>query len=115
MNAKKAEGLIILRGKSLSLIPVEEKYLDELLSFSVNPVIWEHLPREIFSREELCLSGICKRRKKKQPVKWIPFLIRDNQTLEIMGSTRILDLDAVGIGKPKLDGPGSIRNISVLK
>ena len=91
---EKAEGLIILRGKSLSLIPVEEKYLDELLSFSVNPVIWEHLPREIFSREELWLWYL-QTKEEEATGKVIPFLIRDNQTLEIMGSTRILDLDAV--------------------
>jgi len=90
---EKAEGKIVLKGKSLSLIPVEEKYLDELLSFSANPVIWEHLPREIYSREEL-LEWFQQAKEDEAAGKAIPFLIQDNQTLEIMGSTRILDLDA---------------------
>ena len=89
---EKAEGRIILRGKSLTLIPVEEKYLDELLSFSANPVIWEHLPREIYTREELW-QWYQQTKEDEASGKAIPFLIQDNQTLEITGSTRILDLD----------------------
>ena len=89
---EKAEGNIIIRGRSLALIPVEEKYLDELLSFSANPVIWEHLPKEIYSREELW-QWYLQTKEDEATGKAIPFLIQDNQTLEIMGSTRILDLD----------------------
>jgi RimJ/RimL family protein N-acetyltransferase len=89
---EKAEGKIIISGGSLTLIPVEEKYLDELLSFSANPVIWEHLPKEIFSREELW-QWYLQTKEDEATGKAIPFLIQDNQTLEIMGSTRILDLD----------------------
>ncbi|HLA58898.1 MAG TPA: GNAT family N-acetyltransferase [Puia sp.] len=88
----KVEGIIILKGKSLSLIPVEEKYLEELLSFSANPVIWEHLPKEIFNREEL-LQWYLQTKEDEASGKAIPFLIQDIQSLEIMGSTRILDLD----------------------
>ncbi|HEX3768743.1 MAG TPA: GNAT family N-acetyltransferase [Puia sp.] len=91
---EKAEGKIILRGKSLALIPVEEKYLDELLLFSANPVIWEHLPREIYSREELW-QWYQQTKEDEAAGKAIPFLIQNNQTLEIMGSTRILDLDII--------------------
>jgi aminoglycoside 6-adenylyltransferase len=91
---EKAEGRIILRGKSLSLIPVEERYLDELLSFSANPVIWEHLPREIYTREELW-QWYQQTKEDEASGKAIPFLIQDNQTLEITGSTRILDLDII--------------------
>jgi aminoglycoside 6-adenylyltransferase len=92
LQHEKADGIIILKGKSLSLIPVEEKYLDELLSFSANPVIWEHLPREIFSREEL-VQWYQQTKEDEAAGRSFPFLIQDNQTLEIMGSTRILDLD----------------------
>jgi len=89
---EKAEERIVLRGKMLSLIPIEEKYLDELLSFSANPMIWEHLPREIYSRQELW-QWYQQAMEDEAGGKAIPFLIQDNQTLEIMGSTRILDLD----------------------
>ena len=89
---KKSEGVIILTGNSLALIPVEEKYLDELLSFSANPVIWEHLPKEIYSQEELW-QWYLQTKEDEATGKAIPFLIQDIQTLEIMGSTRILDLD----------------------
>ena len=91
---KKAEGIVILRGKSLTLIPVEEKYMDELLLFSADPRIWEHLPLEIFSREEI-LQWYQQTKEDEATGKTIPFLIQDNQTLEIMGSTRILDLDTI--------------------
>jgi aminoglycoside 6-adenylyltransferase len=87
-----AEGKIILRGKSITLIPVEEKYLDELLSFSADQVIWEHLPNEIYSRGELW-QWYQQTKEDEATGKVIPFLIQDIQTLEIMGSTRILDLD----------------------
>ena len=89
---EKSEGIVILKGKSLALIPVEERYLDELLLFSANPMIWEHLPREIYSREELWQWYI-QTKEDEATGKVIPFLIQDIQTLEIMGSTRILDLD----------------------
>ena len=91
---EKAEGRIILKGKSLALIPIEEKYLEELLSFSADPVIWKHLPREIYSREELW-QWYQQTMEDEASGKAIPFLIQDNQTLEIMGSTRILDLDII--------------------
>jgi aminoglycoside 6-adenylyltransferase len=89
---EKSEGIVILKGKSLALIPLEEKYLDELLSFSANPLIWEHLPKEIYSREEI-LQWYLQTKEDEASGKVIPFLIQDIQTLEIMGSTRILDLD----------------------
>jgi RimJ/RimL family protein N-acetyltransferase len=91
---EKAEAIVILKGKSLALIPIEEKYLDELLSFSANPMIWEHLPKEIYSREEL-QQWYLQTREDEAAGKTIPFLIQDIQSLEIMGSTRILDLDMV--------------------
>ncbi len=89
---EKSEGIVLLKGKSLALIPVEEKYLDELFSFSADPVIWEHLPKEIYSREEL-LRWYLQTKEDEASGKVIPFLIQDIQTLEIIGSTRILDLD----------------------
>jgi aminoglycoside 6-adenylyltransferase len=84
----------ILVGKTISLIPIEEKYLDELLLFSTNPLIWEHLPQEIFSREDL-MKWYHQTKEDEATGKAFPFLIQDIQTLEILGSTRILDLDTV--------------------
>jgi aminoglycoside 6-adenylyltransferase len=89
---EKSEESIILKGNTIALIPVEEKYLEELLSFSANPVIWKHLPREIYSREDM-LQWYYQAKEDEAAGKAIPFLIQDIQTLEIMGSTRILDLD----------------------
>jgi RimJ/RimL family protein N-acetyltransferase len=91
---EKSERLIILKGNSLALIPLEEKYLDELLSFSANPVIWEHLPREIYNRRDI-LQWYHQAKEDEAAGKAIPFLIQEIHTLEIMGSTRILDLDDV--------------------
>jgi RimJ/RimL family protein N-acetyltransferase len=91
---KKADAGTILYGESVVLIPVEEKYLDELLSFSVNPVIWEHLPQEILSREEL-MRWYQQTKEDEATGKVVPFLIQHIKTLEIIGSTRILDLDTV--------------------
>jgi N-acetyltransferase len=89
-----AAGAVVLKGKSIALIPVEEKYLDKLFSFSANPEIWIHLPKEILSREEM-IQWYRQTKEEEAAGKAIPFLIQDIQTLEIMGSTRILDLDIV--------------------
>ena len=81
-----------LPGKSISLITIEEKYLDELLSFSSNPAIWEHLPMEIYTREDM-MKWYRATLDDVAAGKAFPFLIQHNQTLEIIGTTRILDLD----------------------
>jgi RimJ/RimL family protein N-acetyltransferase len=89
---KKAVGMTILEGKTIALIPVEEKYMDELLSFSANPSIWEHLPQEIDSRDEL-MKWYLQTKEDEAGGKAFPFLIQIIHTREIVGSTRILDLD----------------------
>jgi aminoglycoside 6-adenylyltransferase len=89
---KKTGGTGMLKGKSVALIPVEEKYMDELLSFSADLVIWEHLPKEIYSRDEL-MKWYQQTKEDEANGKAVPFLIQDIRTLEIIGSTRILDLD----------------------
>jgi aminoglycoside 6-adenylyltransferase len=83
----------ILIGKTISLIPVEEQYLDELLTFSADPLIWEHLPLEIFNKEDL-MKWYLRTKEDAASGKVFPFLIQNNLTLEIFGSTRIFDLDA---------------------
>jgi N-acetyltransferase len=83
-----------LRGTAIALIPVEEKYMDELISFSANPEIWEHLPREIFTREEM-MQWYRQTKEEEATGKVIPFLIQHMESGEIMGSTRILDLDVM--------------------
>jgi aminoglycoside 6-adenylyltransferase len=79
-------------GKTISLIPLEEKYLDELLSFSSDPVIWEHLPLEIYTKEEM-MNWYCRTMEEAALGNVFPFLIQKRQTLEIIGTTRIFDLD----------------------
>lgn len=90
---KMGEKVTRLIGKSISLITIEEKYLDELLSFSSNPAIWEHLPMEIYTREDM-MKWYRRTMDDVATGKVFPFLIQHNQTLEIIGTTRILDLDA---------------------
>ena len=75
-----------LVGKTISLIPVEEKWLDELLSFSANPAIWEHLPIEIYTKEEMA-SWYKQTNEEEDAGKIVPFLLQHNQTLEIDGSS----------------------------
>jgi RimJ/RimL family protein N-acetyltransferase len=91
---KKALGITVLEGKTIALIPVEEKNMDELLSFSADPAIWEHLPQEIYSRDEL-MKWYLQTKEDEASGKAFPFLIQNIHTREIIGSTRILDLDVL--------------------
>jgi N-acetyltransferase len=77
-----------LIGREVSLIPVEEIWLDELLSFSADPVIWKHLPIEIYTRAEMA-NWYKHTRLEADAGKIIPFLLRHTLTGEILGSTRI--------------------------
>jgi RimJ/RimL family protein N-acetyltransferase len=79
-----------LVGKDVSLIPVEEKWLDELLSFSADPVIWKHLPVEIYTRADMA-NWYKHTRMEADAGKIIPFLLQHTISKEILGSTRILE------------------------
>jgi N-acetyltransferase len=79
-------------GDRISLIPIEEQYLDELSSFSLNPVIWEHIALEICSREDL-QRWYQRTVEETTRGNVFPFLIQRNSNHEILGTTRIFDLD----------------------
>ena len=81
-----------LTGKTISLIPVEERWLDELFSFSADPVVWQHLPLEIYTKEEM-QNWFRRTLDEASAGKIIPFLLQLNQTGEILGSTRIYEWD----------------------
>ena len=44
---------LVLIGERLSLIPIDGRYLDELLSFSIHPDIWEYLPVQILTKDDI--------------------------------------------------------------
>jgi RimJ/RimL family protein N-acetyltransferase len=81
-----------LAGKTISLIPVEEKWLDELFSFSADPLVWQHLPFEIYTKEEMQNWFRCTL-EEAAAGKILPFLLQLNETGEILGSTRIYEWD----------------------
>ena len=83
---------ILLVGEEVSLIPVEEKWLEELLSFSTDPLIWKHLPVEIYTPEDM-FNWYKHTRQEADSGKIIPFLIQHTQSGEILGSTRIFEWD----------------------
>ncbi len=81
---------VLLVGEEVSLIPVEERWLEELLSFSADPVIWKHLPIEIYTRADM-YNWYKHTRQEADSGKIIPFLIQHTQSGEILGTTRILE------------------------
>lgn len=83
-----------LVSEEVSLIPVEEKWLDELLSFSADPVIWKHLPIEIYTRADMA-NWYKHTRMEADAGKIIPFLLQSNLTGEILGSTRIWEWERI--------------------
>lgn len=85
---------VLLVGEEVSLIPVEERWLEDLLSFSADPVIWKHLPIEIYTRADI-YNWYKQTRQEADSGKIIPFLIQHTQSGEILGSTRILEWERI--------------------
>jgi N-acetyltransferase len=83
---------IILKGRSVTLIPMAASHKEALFEALAKPEVWEYTWRENTKREdisELVESALAKQRSGAH----IPFVIIDDTSGRIVGATRIGDID----------------------
>lgn len=83
---------IILEGDTITLVPLEMKYKEQVYEAIKNPDIWKYTWREVktFDDIEQILSIAV---QNKNDGKQLPFIIKDKLSGEIIGTTRIGDID----------------------
>lgn len=82
---------ITLEGKHTRLVPLSEKYFEELMALAADKAIWTHLPADRSDRAVMqteLKSAILKRLSGEQ----YPFVIIDKMTDNVIGSTRFMDM-----------------------
>ena len=80
-----------ISGKSLNLVPLEEKHFDELLKLSKDKKIWEYYPYDLMDTSVFIDSlkvALAEREKGSQ----YPFVIVLKSGDRIIGGTRFLDI-----------------------
>lgn len=85
---------ITLEGNTISLIPLDIKYKELLFEALKSPEVWKYTWREVNTvddLEQILLIAVKNKREGKQ----IPFIIKDNKTGQVIGTTRIGDIDKV--------------------
>jgi N-acetyltransferase len=83
---------IYLEGNSISLIPLELKHTELLFEAIKSPEVWKYTWREVKTMndlERMLLMAVDEKREAKQ----IPFIVKDKLTGEVIGTTRIGDID----------------------
>lgn len=85
---------VTLEGSKISLIPFEIQYKNQLLKAIKSPEVWKYTWREIKTIEDIEeIIEIAVRNK--NAYNQIPFLIKEKLTGQIIGTTRIGEIDAV--------------------
>lgn len=90
----KIETDISLEGTSITLIPLEMKYKELLFEAIKSPDVWQYTWRKVHTMEDLehiLMIAVNNKKEGKQ----IPFVIKDKQTDQVIGTTRIGDIDQV--------------------
>lgn len=83
---------IILDGDTVTLVPLEMKYKEQVYEAIKNPDIWKYTWREVKTFddiEQILLIAV----QNKDDGKQLPFIIKDKLSGEIIGTTRIGDID----------------------
>ncbi|MCZ8541888.1 GNAT family N-acetyltransferase [Psychrobacillus psychrodurans] len=83
---------IILEGDTVTLFPLEMKYKEQVYEAIKNPDIWKYTWREVKTFddiEQILLIAV----QNKDDGKQLPFIIKDKLSGEIIGTTRIGDID----------------------
>ncbi|WML41511.1 GNAT family protein [Neobacillus sp. OS1-2] len=83
---------ISLEGDSISLIPLELKHTELLFEALKSPEVWKYTWREVKSMDDLeriLMTAVTNKKDGKQ----IPFVIKNKLTGEIIGTTRIGEID----------------------
>ena len=92
----KIETDITLEGSTISLIPLDIKYKELLFEALKSPQVWKYTWREVNTVNDLEQILIIAVKNKKEG-KQIPFIIKDNVTGQVIGTTRIGDIDKVNL------------------
>lgn len=83
---------IILEGNTITLVPLEMKYKDQLYEAIKSPEVWEYTWREVKTLddiEQILSIAVQSRNDGKQ----LPFIIKDKLSGEVLVTTRIGDID----------------------
>jgi RimJ/RimL family protein N-acetyltransferase len=81
-----------LEGEKVLLLPLSEKYFEELINLSQDEIIWTYMPIKGTDKEKFhsaLKDAIIKRDKKEQ----YPFIVINKANGKIIGSTRYLHLN----------------------
>ncbi|GGA48996.1 GNAT family N-acetyltransferase [Psychrobacillus lasiicapitis] len=83
---------LILEGNTITLVPLEMKYKEQLYEAIKSPDVWKDTWREVktFDDIEQILSIAV---QSKNDGKQLPFIIKDKLSGEVIGTTRIGDID----------------------
>ncbi|GGH86623.1 RimJ/RimL family protein N-acetyltransferase [Pullulanibacillus pueri] len=85
---------ITLEGSTVSLIPLDITYKESLFEALQSPEVWKYTWREVNTvddLEQLLITAVESKKEGKQ----IPFIIMDKVTGQVVGTTRIGDIDRV--------------------
>lgn len=83
---------IILEGTTITLVPLEMKYKEQVYEALKNPDVWKYTWREVKTFddiEQILLIAV----QNKDDGKQLPFMVKDKLSGEIIGTTRIGDID----------------------
>ena len=83
---------LILEGNTITLVPLEMKYKEQVYESIKNTDVWKYTWREVktFDDIEQILSIAV---QNKNDGKQLPFIIKDKLTGKVIGTTRIGDID----------------------
>lgn len=84
---------IELSGKRVKLVPLEEAHTKDLFKAGHHPEIWLYMPMKVETLEEMTqlVQGALHAKEKGTE---FPFVIIDQETEQIVGSTRFLDISS---------------------
>ncbi|MEH7884837.1 GNAT family protein [Bacillus sp. JJ1609] len=82
---------ISLEGPTVTLVPMEMEQLDDLWNAANAQEIWEYTSSKIKSREDMKLTIEAATGEREKGTQ-IPFVVLDNESGKIIGSSRYLDL-----------------------
>ncbi|MBA3649085.1 MAG: GNAT family N-acetyltransferase [Chitinophagales bacterium] len=82
---------VILQGQIIKLMPLEKPHFEELMNAASDKKLWEFTPTDASIPENfraLYNTALAERDKRNH----YPFVILDNQTQRLIGSTRLFDI-----------------------
>ncbi len=83
---------LIIEGNTITLVPLEMKYKEQLYEAINNPDVWKYTWREVKTFddiEQMLLIAV----QNKDDGKQLPFTVKDKLSGEVIGTTRIGDID----------------------